>query len=161
MEALSPNHWTTREFPRGETWFPFPWNVVLACCWQSKAEPMVYFTCDTELSKDCSLGELPGSPGVRTLRTDCSGVVVVLSLRPVWFFETPWTAARQAPLSFTISWSLLIFMSTELMMSSNHVIHPPSPPAVNLSQHQGLFQWIGSSHQVDKELELQHQHQSF
>ena len=33
----------------------------------------------------------------------------------------------------------------------------PSPPAFSLSQHQGLFQWIGSSHQVAKVLELQHQ----
>ena len=35
------------------------------------------------------------------------------------------------------------------------------PPALNLSQHQGLFQWVGSSHQVAKLLELQLQHQSF
>ena len=33
--------------------------------------------------------------------------------------------------------------------------------ALNLSQHQGLFQWVGSSHQVAKVLELQFQHQSF
>ena len=42
--------------------------------------------------------------------------------------------------------------------------HPqssPSPPAFNLSQYQGLFQWIGSSYQVAKVLELQLQHQSF
>ena len=38
----------------------------------------------------------------------------------------------------------------------------PYPPALNLSQHQGLFQWIGSSHQVSKVLEfLQLQHQSY
>ena len=37
----------------------------------------------------------------------------------------------------------------------------PSPPAPNLSQHQGLFQWVSSSHQVAKVLELQLQHQSF
>ena len=36
----------------------------------------------------------------------------------------------------------------------------PSPPALNLSQHQGLFQWVGSSHQMAKVLELQLQHQS-
>ena len=33
----------------------------------------------------------------------------------------------------------------------------PSPPALNLSQHQGLFQWVSSSHQVAKGLEFQHQ----
>ena len=38
---------------------------------------------------------------------------------------------------------------------------PHSLPALNLSQHQGLFQWVGSSYQVAKVLELQLQHQSF
>ena len=38
---------------------------------------------------------------------------------------------------------------------------PTSPLASNLCQHQGLFQWVGSSHQVAKVLELQLQHQSF
>ena len=37
----------------------------------------------------------------------------------------------------------------------------PSPPALNLSQHQGLFQWVSSSHEVAKVLEFQLQHQSF
>ena len=37
----------------------------------------------------------------------------------------------------------------------------PSPPAFNLSQHQGLFQWVSSSHQEAKVLEFQLQHQSF
>ena len=37
----------------------------------------------------------------------------------------------------------------------------PSPPAFNLSQHQGFFQWVSSSHQVARVLELQSQHQSF
>ena len=37
----------------------------------------------------------------------------------------------------------------------------PFPPALNLFQHQGLFQWEGSSHQATKVLELQLQHQSF
>ena len=54
-------------------------------------------------------------------------------------------------------------MSVGSMMLSNHLIlcHPSSPPALNLSQHQGLFQWVSSSHQVVKVLELQLQHQSF
>ena len=39
----------------------------------------------------------------------------------------------------------------------SHALSPPSLPAPNLSQHQGLFQWVSSSHQVDKVLELQHQ----
>ena len=43
----------------------------------------------------------------------------------------------------------------------SHPLLSPSPPAFNLSQHQGLFQRVSSSHQVAKVLELQVQHQSF
>ena len=49
-------------------------------------------------------------------------VVVVQSLNHVRLFATPWTAARWAFLSFTISQSLLKFMSIELVMPSNHFI---------------------------------------
>ena len=42
----------------------------------------------------------------------------------------------------------------------SHPCSPPSPTAFNLYQHQGLFQWVNSSHQVAKVLELQLQHQS-
>ena len=42
----------------------------------------------------------------------------------------------------------------------SHPLSCPSPPAFNLSQHQGLFQWVSSSHHVAKVLELQLQHQS-
>ena len=38
-----------------------------------------------------------------------------------------------------------------------HPLFSPSPPAFNLSQHQGLFKWVSSSHQVAKVLEFQHQ----
>ena len=50
------------------------------------------------------------------------GSVVVQSLSCGQLFATPWTAARQASLSFTISWSLLKLMSTESVMPSNHLI---------------------------------------
>ena len=43
----------------------------------------------------------------------------------------------------------------------SHPLWSPSPPAPNPSQHQGLFQWASSSHQVFKVLELRPQHQSF
>ena len=54
--------------------------------------------------------------------------------------------------------------SCSLSGEAIHPFHPlssPSPPAFNLSQHQGLFQWVNSSHEVAKELEFQLQHQSF
>ena len=86
-------------------------------------------------------------------------VVAVQLLSCVWFFVTSWTAAHQVSLSITISWSLFKFISIESVMLSNHLILllSPSPFALILSQHLGLFQGVGSSHQVAKVLELQHQ----
>ena len=43
----------------------------------------------------------------------------------------------------------------------SHPLLSPSPPAPNPSQHQGLFQWVNSSHEVAKVLEFQLQHHSF
>ena len=43
----------------------------------------------------------------------------------------------------------------------SHPLSSPSPPTFNLSQHQGLFKWVSSSHQLAKVLEFQLQHQSF
>ena len=43
----------------------------------------------------------------------------------------------------------------------SHPLSSPSLPAPNPSQHQGLFQWVSSLHQVAKVLEFQLQHQSF
>ena len=43
----------------------------------------------------------------------------------------------------------------------SHPLSSPSSPVLNLSQHQGLFQWVNSLHQVAKVLEFQLQHQSF
>ena len=139
-------------------------------------------------------------------------------LSHVQLFATPWTAARQASLFITNSWSLLKHRSIDMrchsMISSSingvsdqirsvtqscptlcdpmdcsmpgfpvhhylpefaqthvhwvsdailpsHPLQPPSPLALNLSQNQGFFQWVGSSHQVAKVLEFQLQHQSF
>ena len=60
----------------------------------------------------------------------------VQSLSHVWLFVTPWTAARQASLSITNSWSLLKLMSIESVMPSNHLTlcHPLFPlPSIFLS----------------------------
>ena len=43
----------------------------------------------------------------------------------------------------------------------SHPLSSPSPPALNLSQHQGLFKWVSSLYQMAKVLEFQFQHQSF
>ena len=58
-----------------------------------------------------------------------SQLAIVQSLSRVQLFATPWTAACQPSLSFTVSWSLLKLMSIESVMLSNHFIlcHPLFP----------------------------------
>ena len=66
---------------------------------------------------------------------------------------------------FSVFHYLLEFAQTHVHWVSDAIqpSHPLLPPlsVFNLSQHQGLFQWVSSSHQVAKVLELQIQHQSF
>ena len=60
--------------------------------------------------------------GIWQLTQDAGPVILVQSLSPVQLFVTPWTAAHQASLSFTISWSLLKSIPIELVILSNHLI---------------------------------------
>ena len=87
----------------------------------------------------------------------------VQSLSCIRLFVTPWTAARQASLSIT---KLQELFQTHVHRVSDarqpsHPLSSPSLPSFNLSQHQGLFKWVSSSHQVVKVLEFQLQPQSF
>ena len=68
--------------------------------------------------------------------------------RPPWPTPTPGVYPNSCP-------------SSSDAIQSSHPLLSPSPPAPNPSQHQGLFQWVSSSHQVAKVLEFQLQHQSF
>ena len=81
------------------------------------------------------------------------------SLSHAWLFAAPWTAGCQASLSITNSWNLLKIMDIGFMMPSqpSHPLSSPFSPAFNLSQHEDLFQWVSSSHQVAKVFELQFQ----
>ena len=63
---------------------------------------------------------------IHWLQTIFKVVVVVHLIRHIPLFVTPWTAAHQAPLSFTISWSLLKLMSIVPMITSNHLILCPT-----------------------------------
>ena len=73
----------------------------------------------------------------------------------------PWTAACQASLSFTTSWSLLKLMPIETAKPSNHLILCcPLLLCLRSFPASGKV-WVGYLHQVDKVLELQLQHQSF
>ena len=73
-------------------------------------------------------------------------------LSHVQLVATPWTAARQASLSITNSWSWWTYSNYVHQVGDgiqpSHPLLSPSPPAFNLSQNQGLFKWVSSSHQV-------------
>ena len=67
--------------------------------------------------------------------------VTVQSVSHVRLFATPWSSARQASLSFTVSWSLLKLMSIESVMPSNHLIlcHPPFSSSTQSFPASGSF----------------------
>ena len=89
--------------------------------------------------------------------TSCSFVSVqfssVQSLSRVQLCANPRTSARQASLSITNSQSPPKPMSIGVgdAIQPSYPLSSPSPPALNLSQHQGLCQWVGSLRQVAKE----------
>ena len=77
-------------------------------------------------------------------------------LRCIWLFATPWTVVHQAFMSITSS------RSCSNSCPSSLWCHPTiSSSSLNLSQQQGFFQWISSSHEVAKVLEFQLQHHPF
>ena len=86
-------------------------------------------------------------------------LVVIQLLSHVQLFVSPWTEALHAPLSFTISQFAQIHVhGVDDAIQPSHPLLPCSPPpAFNLSQHQGLFQWVDSSQPVTKVLEIEHQ----
>ena len=94
---------------------------------------------------------LPEIQGIYFFKSLSSYFVVVQLLSCVQLFVTPWTAAGQAPLSSTISWSLLKFMSSESVMLSN--ISPSAAPfffCLKSFPASGTLPSVASSHQVAK-----------
>ena len=111
-----------------------------------------------------NLGAFPGDPVVKNLPCNArdSGLIsghrtkVYILLFSCWVMpDSLWQHAPQharllcPPVSLNVHW---VSDASE----PSHPLLSPSPPALNLSQHQGLLQWVGSSHQVVKVLELQH-----
>ena len=119
-----------------------------------------------------------------SLLSDSRGVQIWVSSRQLSIFV--WTSGKLAILEVYCSCSVAKLNSTlcdilDCSMPGSPLLHcllefaqchahrvsdaiqssctlvPPSPPALNPSQHQGLFQWVGSSHQMTKILQLQHQ----
>ena len=92
------------------------WGLNEVCCTLNRARRLGLM-----MTKDQTGGGGGQGSGKRSLPFLKVGVVVQL-LSHVWLFVTPWTVAHQASLSFTISWSLLKFMSFESVILSSHLI---------------------------------------
>ena len=78
---------------------------------------------------------------------------------------TPCNPVNSSMPGLPVHHQLLELTQTHLHWASDaiqpsHVLSSPYPPSFNLSQHQGLFKWVSSPHQVAKVLEFQLQHQS-
>ena len=79
---------------------------------------------------------------------------------------TLWDSMDWSTLGFPVNQQLSELAQSHVLpvgdaIQPSHPLLSPSPPAFSLSQHQGLFKQVSSSHQVAKVLELQLQHQSF
>ena len=86
----------------------------------------------------------------------------VQSLSPVWLCDPMNCSTPSLPIQHQlpeITQTHVHWVSDVIQPS--HPLSSLSPLAFNLSQHQGLFKWVSSSHQVAKVLEFQLQHQSF
>ena len=135
------------------------------------SSPEVFSFCKTEtlylVNRNSLFSSIPTQPLTATILSvyefDYSQFSSVQSLSCVWLFCDPMN--RSTP-DLPVHHQLPEFTQTHVHQVSDaiqppHPLSSPSPPAPNPSQHQGLFQWVNSSHQVAKVLEFQLEHQSF
>ena len=138
----------------------------------------IYVFADEDPFLDCQGGALEplcrGSPGSSNVSTSSTITAIMWSLQ--WPSVQFSSAAQSCPTlcylmdcstpGFPVQHQLPEFTQTQVHWIGEAIqpSHPrsfPSPPAFNLSQHQGLFKWVSYLQQVAKILEFQLQHQSF
>ena len=130
----------------------FLWNNSISACHQH-----LLFYC----WPSCSLSQRNSSLWHRTSKVACVQFSSVAQSCPT--ICGPMDCSTP---DFPVHHQLLELVQTHVHRVSDaiqpsHPLSSPSPPAFNLSQHQGLFKWVSSSHQEAKGSELQLQHQSF
>ena len=105
------------------------------------------------IGKDCiSAILIAPAPCISSVQSPCH-------IQP---FATPWTCMPGLPVHHQLPESTQTHdHRVGDAIQTSHPLSLPSPPALNLSQHQGLFKWVSSLHQVAKMLEIQLQYQSF
>ena len=125
----------------------------------------------TSLPCACEPAEVKGQ-APRNSHLEIPPCEIFHPLKPSWCCSvaktrpTLWDHMNCSMPGFPVLHCLLEFAQTHVHWVSDafqpsHLLSSPSPPVLNPSQHQCLFQSVGSSHQVAKVLEPQLQHQSF
>ena len=156
----SRNSWSNRQiWPWSTKWSRAKANRVLLREHTGHSKHLLPKTQEKILHMDITRWSIPKSDWLHSLQPKMEKLYQfssVQSLSHVWLFATPWIAAHQASLSIT---------TPGVHSDSRHRVsdaiqpsHPrssPSSPVPNPSQHQGLFQWVNSSHEVTKVLEFQ------
>ena len=77
-------------------------------------------------------------------------IIVVELLSCVRLFVTPWTGTDFPALHYLLELAQTHILWIGDAIQRFHLLSSPSPPGLNTSQHQGLFQWVGSLHHVPK-----------
>ena len=135
------------------------WGKVIWFWWKGRSIPWsTHFTKGFLLGSDVTVKGFSASLDMRRCKDQFSSVA-----QSCW---TPWDPMDHSTPGLPVYHQLPEFTQTHVHWVSDaiqpsHPLSSPSPPAFNLSQHQGLFKWVNSSHQVAKRLEFQLQHQSF
>ena len=155
----SPTQWTWVWASSGSWWWTGKPGVMQSIGSQSRTRLSNWTELNSFILFRNKISEFQLIPLLKEIGTISS----VQSLSGVRLFATPWIAAHQASLSVTNSRSSLKLSVHQVgdAIQPSHPLSSPSPPAPNPSQHQGLFQWVNSSHEVAKVLEFQLQHHSF
>ena len=115
------------------------------------------------LPEVCKFLHLHGTPQGPIYGFNLNNFIIVVVVTQL--YSTFCNPTDCSMLGFSVLHYLLKFAQTSVhwvgdAIQPSHPL-PPPPHALNLSQHQGLFQWVSSSHQVAEVLELQLQYQSF
>ena len=145
----------------------FSWKSRFGCCYLNSPIPralnLAVFSAWTALLPDICTANVFTSSSL-----DSS---IVLSVKPILTCcsvtqscSTLWDPMDCSTSGFPVLYYLLEFAHIHWVNNAilpSHPLLPPSPPALNLSQHRSLFWWVSSLHQVARLLELQLQHQSF
>ena len=120
--------------------------------------------CNHDIERRLSLGRKAMTHLVQFSSVVQSCLTLVFSF--FFFFPTLWDSMDYSMPGFPVHHQLPEFIQTCVHWISDaiqpsHPLSSPSPPTFNLFQHQSLFKWVSSSHQVANVLEFQLQHQSF